>query len=86
MHGRVPLPSAPEVTPRRRRPVDRWRIGWGGLVSALLHGGFFAALLFGAGRERPPEPLPPPSFDVEFMRAGGPGGASARASARRRGG
>lgn len=42
------------------------------IASALLHAGLAAlALLAAMGREKPPEPLPPPSYAVEFE-AGAP--------------
>ncbi|HYF09884.1 MAG TPA: hypothetical protein VD970_19875, partial [Acetobacteraceae bacterium] len=56
--------------PARLRRGVRGRIGRGALVSLLLHAAMLLGFVSWGGRERPPEPLPPPAFDVEFMRAG----------------
>ena len=55
-----------------RRPAGRKRgpgagLRPGVLLSALLHLGFAVLVVLASlGREKPPEPLPPPSYAVEF--------------------
>ncbi|MDN3564094.1 hypothetical protein QWZ14_06840, partial [Paeniroseomonas aquatica] len=51
--------------PRRQRPWRRLRPGLVG--SVLLHLGFVALVVLAVmTRPKPPEPLPPPSFEVEY--------------------
>ncbi len=57
--------------PRSQRPWRRLRPGLVG--SLLLHLGFLALVVLAVmTREKPPEPLPPPSFEVEYQ-SGAPG-------------
>lgn len=60
------LPPRRPVAPAGRRRRGPGRPGWL-LLSALLHAGLFAlALIAASERERPPEPLPPPSYAMVF--------------------
>jgi TonB family protein len=57
--------------PRSQRPWRRLRPGLVG--SVLLHIGFLGLVVLAVmTRETPPEPLPPPSFEVEYQ-SGAPG-------------
>ena len=57
---------------RRGRGSRSGRLRPGILLSALLHLGVAALLVFASWqREKPPEPLPPPAYEVEFE-AGAP--------------
>jgi TonB family protein len=61
-----------------RRGAGSARLRPGLIFSALLHLGFAALVVLASlRRERPPEPLPPPSYEVEFE-----GGAQERPAER----
>ncbi len=65
------MSSLPRFASRSRRTSPARRLPWASLASVLLHVAFLALLVVAnLEHERPSEPLPPPSFDVEFENGG----------------